>query len=76
MSVRFGSQADVFPDITPTAASGDKAANRREEFDCRSLNVCFYRKRPFRSVDSRDIDRQLTATSRLSCRLDNIDGHR
>jgi hypothetical protein len=42
-SVRLGSSADLFIDITSTAASGGKAAPRVEYFQNPKLSVCFSR---------------------------------
>ena len=51
-NVRFGSQADLLTDITPTAASGGKADTRQRDFEKPRLNVCFHPKRPFKTLES------------------------
>jgi hypothetical protein len=63
MTVRYGSQADLFTDITPTAACGGKAVTQKQFFRSPWLNVSFHQERSFKPVDSRDFQRQLTAKS-------------
>ena len=42
INVRFGSQADLKADITPTAASGGKAASENAGFAREALSVRFH----------------------------------
>ena len=48
---RFGSLAALQDTTTPMSAIGGKAAIRRPVFASLSLNVCFYRKRTFKSLE-------------------------
>ncbi len=47
-NVRKGSLADLLTDITPTAASGAKPADRDADFQNSNLNDCFTQKRSFK----------------------------
>jgi hypothetical protein len=62
-SVRFGSQADLFPNITSTAASERKAVVREWVFRGQILNVRSHQKRSFTSRVYRSFEGQLSANS-------------
>jgi len=62
-NVRFGSQADLKVNITPTAASGGKADVQKLKLQNPNLNVCFHQERSFRLLKIRLIEGRLSARS-------------
>jgi len=60
---RFGSAADLLPDITPTAASGGYPAIQLGILENQILNVCFAQYRTFKSPKYNRNEGQLTAIS-------------
>ena len=72
-NVRFGSQADLLPDITPTAASGGYPAIQLGILENQILNDCFAQYRTFKSSKYHRNDGPLSAKSgRCSVMLDVV----
>ena len=61
--VRFGSSSALQKSSTSTAAFERLAVVRQPRFECQVLNDCFRRKRPFKFLEIKQIERLQTANS-------------
>ncbi len=69
---RCGSQADLFPNTTRTAASGTNPAVQTNNFENPELNDCFPRKRSFTSLNISEIEGRLSAEAVSKRKIDRL----